>query len=236
MENPDWASLNTGSLRLYENSSLSMRNVIYSSDISGVFLIDHNSGMKLSIENCHFDTTGSYAISTNASTPDVSQDIVVDITGSTIISKEKTGILINVPATVTISDTTITTATQALIARGGTYTITNCHLTTTGIYDTGLAYLNSDWKSGNATPYAALVIGNRTKNSYVYETTVNLDTNTTIKVADTAVDRDDIIEAYIASDNGMKVTLNSENDVVNIIKDNHYYYGDTTYIGNEQLV
>ena len=236
MENPDWASLNTGSLRLYENSSLSMRNVNYSSDISGVFLIDHNSGMKLSIDNCHFDTAGSYAISTNASTPDVSQGIVVDITGSTIISKEKTGILINVPATVTISDTTITTATQALIARGGTYTITNCHLTTTGIYDTGLAYLNSDWKSGNATPYAALVIGNRTKNSYVYETTVNLDTNTTIKVADTAVDRDDIIEAYIASDNGMKVILNSENDVVNIIKDNHYYYGDTTYIGNEQLV
>ena len=213
-----------------ESSTLKLLNLAYTPTQSGIFV--EKEGARLIVEKCIINSIGPYALGTNA-TENVK--VYIDIIDTTITSEQKTGILFNVSGEMNITNSTITTGTQSVIARGGITHITNSHLTTTGFWGTGLEYMDKEWKTGNSVPYGALVIGNRKADTYEYTTTVYLDEASTVNVGENPHSREDVIEAYISSDNNYDVNLWSDNEVVETIKSEGYFWGETTYINGTQI-
>ena len=147
----------------------------------GITIKEHANGVNLNVLNSTiYYAEGGYGISTNAAVK-TSEKVEVNISDSKILLKESerenqdtTGLLINVPATVTLTNAEIEGQRQGAILRGGTYTIENSTFRSTGTktdyYNSG-DYLEGNWSSGNEVPLAAIVIGNRS-GSYQYATKV----------------------------------------------------------------
>ena len=178
---------NNSTIELFENSTLTLNNVNYSSNLTGIFLFNNNDNSTLNIQNSTVDVTGTYAIGTNATKVE-SAGLKLNIYNSKISTHGlndtgKTGILFNVQGTIDIEDSEITGGAQAIIARGGNYTIKNTVLTATGenaFISPDNDFSNHIWVTGNGVPLAALTIGNRVQNNtYPYGTNVTLD-NVTI--------------------------------------------------------
>ena len=176
-----------GSIQLFSNASLTFESVDYASDITGIFLADKCHGMKLNITDSDMDIEGYYGIGTNATGPE-SSDININIKNSTITTvdadgtnHDNIGILFNVQGTVTIEDSRISADNQPMIARGGTHIYRNTTFDAKGTNTFDNGFLEGPWKTGNAVPMAALVIGNRViDDSYPYGTNVTLDNVTVI--------------------------------------------------------
>lgn len=164
-----------------------------------IFISEHSKNGTVTINNSTINAY-DYAISTNASAPNVSENITIIINNSTISAGEiennryedATGLLFNVQGNVQITDSEISGTRQGVILRGGNTVISNSTISSgsytdyknDGIKETD--YTKNNWLTGNAVPLAALVIGNRTPNSYKYPTTVTLD-NVTLKTGEKAV-------------------------------------------------
>lgn len=165
-----------------------------------IFISEHSKNGTVAINNSEISAY-DYAISTNASAPNVSENITVIINKSTIKAGEiaesryedATGLLFNVQGNVQINDSVISGTRQGVILRGGNTVISNSTISSGSFTD----YKNNDgsnetdyrvntWGTGNAVPLAALVIGNRTPNSYKYPTTVTLD-EVTLKTGEQVV-------------------------------------------------
>ena len=164
-----------GTLRLYTNSNVTLDNVEYTTNATGIFFRQNNANAKAVIKDSTITSTGAYAIGTNASKVE-SENMIVEIENSTISAakEDATGILFNVNGGVTIKNSTVIGGKQAMIARGGTHSFTDT--TFEALTESGDEYLGTDWGTGNDVPVAALVVGNKNSgDSYPYGTTVELD-------------------------------------------------------------
>ena len=122
-----------------------------------------NDGSQINIIDSELTIGGYFGISTNANTAE-NYNVTINVIRSTITTthEESCTILLNIPGTLNIEDSTLNSKNQAVVVRGGTANITrttiNYNNTFNGYYDD---YYTSNWDSGNDVPPAALVVGNR---------------------------------------------------------------------------
>ncbi|MCD7785496.1 MAG: hypothetical protein LUH18_07995 [Oscillospiraceae bacterium] len=221
VETTDYGTAASG-LTVSNNSVLTLSNVEYEG--ASLSVLQGVDNATINVLNSKITGTNGYALSTNASTP-ASSNITINIDHSELTSvlNEVTGdpevaaVLINIPATVTITESTITGGAQGLIMRGGTATITNTVITAamTG-YDTDATpfatttsyYAGGRWGSGNAVPAAALVVGNNSDSSYAYDTSVTLSGVTLVVGEGTST----VPSIYVATSNGYSATVTGVED------------------------
>jgi hypothetical protein len=143
-----------------------------------------------------------YCISTNAAKSEY-YDVIINLKNSTIRNIGGTGILVNVPSTVTIDNCTISGARQAFVLRGGTATVTNSTLqclydckdlgeTFGGLWNYAKAvsyygaFTEDDaWADGTSVFVAPVVLGNKSSTQYNYTTQA---TFTNVNVTSTVLD------------------------------------------------
>lgn len=163
-----------------ESSSMTLDNVVVNSESCYNFY-PAGEGAVLNINNCNIkETAGGFIVSTNASNP---YSCTVNITDSILESGYTDGwtgiaVMMNVPGTLNITNSTIIGERNAVALRCGTANITDSTLSrpyalTQSIED---GYLNGQWGQGNAMPLATLLVGNRSGvNVYQNPATVTLD-------------------------------------------------------------
>lgn len=140
-------------------------------------------------------TAGTYAVGTNAQTKNgdlvYSYNISVTIENSTLSTTgynnndgDTCTVMINVPGTLNIENSTIIGSRQAVVARGGVTSIADSTITLTSPYNGSDKnnYDTTTWGSGNNLPMAALVVGNHA-DAYKYPATCTL-SNTTVTAPD----------------------------------------------------
>ena len=160
------------SLVSVNGSSLTLKNI--NIDGNGTVLTYGDSSVTM--ENCDMYTNNYYGISTNANSEE-NYDVDINIINSTITCNrgdqdgDCTAVMLNVRGSLNIEDSELTADRQALIARAGNVTLKNSRLTVTGKYaekaeGNDTEYHEGKWGSGNEVPTGALVVGNRTENSY----------------------------------------------------------------------
>ncbi len=185
---------------------------------SGIIVSDGVSNVNITVRNSEiYYGQACYGIASNASSVSEKGNVEFTIEDTTITPRngyngESTGLMLNVPTEVTISGSTIVGQRQGAILRGGEYTITGSAFEVTATNNTTYTDIidqNGEWGVGNRVPIAALVIGNRTKGSYKYPTTVTFvgSGNKLIKNADATKWNDlyvyQVDEAYPVSVNGV---------------------------------
>lgn len=181
-------------ISLQTDSSLTLDNVDYSSNVVALFMSNNNNNAALRIINGSSvkTTEAYYAIGTNATEPNPSRNVTIEIIDSMVSSAgsndtngDNTAILFNVNGTVTIENSKITGDRHGLILRGGNddvpHRIVNSTITANGVTETfdeiqsGYPYLDNNWASGNGVPQAALIIGNRSDTAYRHNIIVELE-------------------------------------------------------------
>ena len=170
-------TLKTGSTLILDNVKAEYKTI---GPKAFVYLYEGSNPATLKVKNSSLMNKGAYAIGTNAAK---SKETTVNVTieNSTIITEtesddqDNTAILFNVPGELKITNSTISGQRQGVIVRGGTATISNSTIVSSGDKTSGYDYSDDSWGIGNRVPLAALVIGNRDTAGYPNEVTVNLD-------------------------------------------------------------
>lgn len=214
---PSESSSSTACIKLEPNSSLTLNNVTYRSEKTGI-LVDQTAA-ELNINNSTIIAEGGYAVGTNAS--NAVEGIKININNSYLYADNGTGLLFNIPSSLNIVKSHIEGGAQALIVRNGTATITDSKLVSIGKADATeyAKYNNNPWGEGNMVPLATLVVGNRGDDAYDTQETSCTVTNTSItKQNNTGMD------VYVASDNNNTVTFTSPQYAHAVASDpNHYH-------------
>lgn len=167
------------------NSSISLNKVQL--DTNGAALFPQGDAATVEVTDSYV-IGGCFAVATNAEKVDnysvkiVLRDSCFDCRNygyNPAASGDGCAVMINVPGTMEIDGCTIIGSRQGMLVRGGTATVRNSSITTTGQFAEGIGkYLDSDWGSGDEVPMAALVVGNRS-HEYLYPVTCVVE-NTTI--------------------------------------------------------
>ena len=161
------------------NTTLNVRNIRVQS--TGCVFFPKGSDAELNITNCDITTSGVFCVSTNAGSQ-ANYGVTINILNSSLTAnsnnKDDCGIMMNVSGTLNIENSTITGNRQGVIARAGDVNIVNSEITVTGAWaeqsgNDADKYYDSDWQSGNETPSAAIVIGNR-NGTYFADADVNI--------------------------------------------------------------
>lgn len=191
------------------NSSISLNKVQL--DTNGAALFPQGDAAIVEVTDSYV-IGGCFAVATNAEKVDnysvkiVLRDSCFDCRNygyNPAASGDGCAIMINVPGTMEIDGCTITGSRQGMLVRGGTATVRNSSITTTGQFAEGIGkYLDSDWGSGDEVPMAALVVGNRS-HEYLYPVTCVVE-NTTIDSYNPQVPA---IYTYGMGTDGLDVTL-----------------------------
>lgn len=171
--------------KIQANSSISLNKVQL--DTNGAALFPQGDAATVEVTDSYV-IGGCFAVATNAEKVDnysvkiVLKDSCFDCRNygyNPAASGDGCAVMINVPGTMEIDGCTITGSRQGMLVRGGTATVRNSSITTTGQFAEGIGkYLDSDWGSGDEVPMAALVVGNRS-HEYLYPVTCVVE-NTTI--------------------------------------------------------
>ncbi len=173
---------------------LTLDTMLVNNADSGVVI--ENKDSELNVINSTINAN-VFGISTNASLGESVTNVKINIEGSTIsafsaTSDDNTGVLINVPADVTITDSTIGGERQALVVRGGDVKVFDSTIKyNDGYYQNptdspaGPFYNGEKWGDGNRVPTAAIVVGDNATNAYNYGATLTLDN---IKYEETLVE------------------------------------------------
>jgi hypothetical protein len=156
---------------------------------TGCVLYPRGEGSTVEVLNSNILVDDGYCISTNAETPE-NYGVVITLRDSTIRNIGASGVIVNVPSTVTIDNCTITGARQAFVLRGGTATVTNSTLQCLydckdlgekfggavwdyarayGYYNT-YSYEDKAWGTGNDLYRVPVVLGNKSSTQYNYKT------------------------------------------------------------------
>lgn len=191
------------------NSSISLNKVQL--DTNGAALFPQGDAATVEVTDSYV-IGGCFAVATNAEKVDnysvkiVLKDSCFDCRNygyNPAASGDGCAVMINVPGTMEIDGCTITGSRQGMLVRGGTATVRNSSITTTGQFVEGIGkYLDSDWGSGDEVPMAALVVGNRS-HEYLYPVTCVVE-NTTIDSYNPQVPA---IYTYGMGTDGLDVTL-----------------------------
>lgn len=175
-----------------KNANITLDNVTMITNGSAVFPAGNATSATIIGSNI---TAGTYAVGTNASVKNgeliYSYNVNIKIENSTLSTtgysnndRDTCTVMINVPGTLAIENSTIIGSRQAVVARGGVTSIANSTITLTSPYE-GSGKNNYDtttWGGGNNLPMAALVVGNRA-DAYKYPATCTLN-NTTVTAPD----------------------------------------------------
>ncbi|WP_294615272.1 hypothetical protein [uncultured Bacteroides sp.] len=146
--------------------NFTMKNIEYTGSVSNGILIDkYVSTGKIAVENSTMNCK-YYCFSTNASM-ETGSGHVVTLKNSTFTALE-TGLMFNVPGTVTATQCTFIGGWQGAFLRGGKFTFDGCtfNLSVSSSYGASNKPAGAtSWGSGNQAPSAALTIGNRSSNT-----------------------------------------------------------------------
>lgn len=146
-------------------------------EASGSVLYPRGDAATVMVKDCEITTTGAYVIATNAATTS-NYNVNITVTDSTL-SVDGSTILVNVPCTLNIENSTIIGKFHSVIARGGDVTIKNSTLDNQIAESSWNSYKEyfgtSAWGSGNNVRLAALTVGNNHTTSYQYKTQCTLE-------------------------------------------------------------
>lgn len=186
-------AVHAASLLPITGSTVTLDNVKLTSN--GTALYPRGDAAAVNVFNHSVVEGGAYAIGTNAGSTN-NYNVIVTIKDSTVQTEfdgETTGggtaILFNVPGTLNVENSTVAGVQNAVAARVGTVNIKNSTLTTTEQqlypdFDSFMVGANAEWETGNAFPYATLLVGNKpnmngSNDGYQNAATVTVE-NTTI--------------------------------------------------------
>ena len=157
-------------------------------ELTGVTLETNGTGVlaegqdaTVEVRNSHITALG-FCVSSNARN-ESTHGINIRIEKSVLESKHVNGycgsaVMMNVPGTLYIENSTIIGENNAVLARGGDITIVGSKLfrpyTVEGA-DESSYYIYKDWGSGNLVPMATLLVGNRSASAYQYPVSVTLE-------------------------------------------------------------
>lgn len=207
--------VNAASLLPITGSTVTLDNVKLTSN--GTALYPRGDAAAVNVFNHSVVEGGAYAIGTNAGSIN-NYNVIVTIKDSTVkteLDGEKTGggtaILFNVPGTLNVENSTVAGVQNAVAVRGGTAVIKNSTLTTAKQqlypnFDSFMTGENAVWGSGNAFPYATLLVGDRNDTDYNYSAFVTL-VNTEIKSENAEVPT-----VYIWQDDNKSASLIADYD------------------------
>ena len=151
-----------------------------------VFVAQNAEKTSITIRNSTING-GYYALTSNASAnPVATSKIVLE---NSMFTAAESGMMINIPCTITADNCKFTGGWQGVFLRGGEATFTNCSINLVMDPEYGdwpERHVNTDgtWADGNQAETAALLMGNRCVEghlSYNYPTSVTL-TNTTFSI------------------------------------------------------
>ena len=169
---------------------------------TGTALFPVKEATKVSVVDCSIDA-GVYCVATNAGSSE-NGGVVIEISGSQLKSngyKKTSGVwdsddcpvLINVPCTLTIKDSTLIGNRQGLVVRAGTATVedTVINYIPTFVPSSSQNYESIAWKAGNELPMGAIVVGNHsTGTGYDKDRSLTMK-NVTVNIIDgTTVSKD----------------------------------------------
>ena len=168
--------------------SILLDNVTYetASGKGCVFVAPNAKNTSITIRNSTING-GYYALTSNASANPVATSTIV-LENSTFTAAES-GMMINIPCTITADNCKFTGGWQGVFLRGGEATFTDCSINLVMDPEYGDCpeeHVNTDgtWADGNQAETAALLMGNRCVEddpSYYYHTSVTLK-NTTFSI------------------------------------------------------
>lgn len=169
--------------------SILLDNVTYetASGKGCVFVAPNAVNTSITIRNSTING-GYYALTSNASADPVVATSRIVLENSTFTAAES-GMMINIPCTITAYNCKFTGGWQGVFLRGGEATFTNCSINLVMDPESGdwpEKHVNTDgtWADGNQAETAALLMGNKCAEgyaSYYYPTSVTL-TNTTFSI------------------------------------------------------
>ena len=173
---------NTSAFLVKEGASLILNNISLSGRETGITCVGDAS----KIEIINSDVEGyNLGISTNASTSENYNPTIIVKDGSTISSVDGSAVLMNVPGTLTIENSTLTGQDQVLFARAGTTTISNSNIILKEEPSVTSAenywqdpYYNKIWGSGNSAIRAGILVGNKETTGYDSDKVVTLNSVT----------------------------------------------------------
>ncbi len=170
------------------DGSILLDNVTYetASGRGCVFVAQNAENTSITIRNSTING-GYYALTSNASAEPVATSKIV-LENSTFTAAES-GMMINIPCTITADNCKFTGGWQGVFLRGGEATFTNCSINLVMDPEYGdwpEKHVNTDgtWADGNQAETAALLMGNKCAEgyaSYYYPTSVTLK-NTTFSI------------------------------------------------------
>ena len=191
-------------------SKVTLKNIKTNMNGKSIFINQGTDVADLDIIDSEIETTCFYVVSTNASDNTTGKSVDINIQNSKLktsdSNKDNAGILLNVPGTLNIENSTIQGDRQAVIVRCGTATIKDSKLICTAEADKNIwaKYDNASWSQGNEVPVATLVVGNRSNaNAYPYDASCTL-SNTTLTLGDGNTGRTLV---YAAAYNGHTTTI-----------------------------
>lgn len=201
---------NNPSIQLTEESSLVLDNVDIDLGKGCIFIPDGIETASVDVTDSTITTDSYFGISTNASNQATGQGVVINVKGTDlnvdgIGDGDCTGILMNVPGTLTVEDSTITAGRQAVIVRTGEATIKDSTLNNTLAYTEAnwAKYDNAGWGSGNEVPVAVLVVGDRSSSAYPWSASCTLENVELVYGKET-----DRAPIYAAAYDGQTTTVN----------------------------
>lgn len=181
--------LNVAGLLVLDGATLTIKDVEYNSTLTSLGVQGKNS--TVNVTGSTVTSKDAFVIGTNASVKGEdgtgTHGVIVNVTNSTLKSdyidtdSGSVTVFFNVPGNLNITDSEIYGVQNAVMVRGGTAVISGSTLTTAENIAAGSEdkYTEGNWENGNSVPYATLLVGNRTSNSYQYATSVTV-TDTTI--------------------------------------------------------
>ena len=185
-----------------KGTSFTLEDVIFETNGSAIY--PTGDATQVNVINSMIKAAGVYGVGTNAATSE-NWGIEINIKDSTIdVSQteeiandveypyDNAAVLINVPGTLNIENSTLIADRQGLIVRGGTAVVKNTtvELTSNWYYpsvgnynniNTNTGYLNGTWDSGTDLPSAPIVVGNHHASSYQYAANCTLENVEVIK-------------------------------------------------------
>lgn len=205
----DDAEANISNVYVEAGATLTLEDVELHTGTTGIYVDGMDATANIISSTIIADS--GFGVSTNASYSE--QNVNINIINSTVIGRD-VGALINVPGTLTITDSVIQSGHIAVVVRGGTANIMDSTIHSIGdmklAAGNSLYYFTTPWGSGNHVAYAALTLGNASENSYKYPTTVTLKNTEVVMDVDENINPD-AKRIFVASANGQKAILISDN-------------------------
>ena len=196
------------------DATISLDHVKYTGSHSALY--PNANHVTISITDSTVTAKGVYGVSTNAKTPVVEGEKIY-ITRSTVQAVaengDSTGVLINVPGILEITDSAISGGRQGVVVRGGTATITGSTIESTAAFAGNPSFNNGFWTSGNEVAFAALCVGSYTEKDYAYPSVVTV-TDTDIILGETdRTDASRIAVGCAIQENNVDLKLDRQADV-----------------------